>query len=177
LALSAVTLSAAALLSSRLRAADGSGVERVPGGGVEDGSAQAHGDVRVVQLRLVVTAEDYDRALRFYRDVLGMPELGAFASPTGGRVTILDAGRATLELTDPLNAAYIDEVEVGRRVAGPIRVAFEVADAAVATGAAEDAGARVLAPPTTTPWNSSNSRLEAPAGLQITLFAELGDPG
>jgi predicted enzyme related to lactoylglutathione lyase len=133
-------------------------------------------NVRVVQLRLAVTAEDYDHALRFYRDVLGMPELGAFASPgsPGGRVTILDAGRATLELVDPPYAAYIDEVEVGRRVAGPIRVAFEVADAAAAAGAAEDAGARVLAPPTTTPWNSSNARLEAPAGLQITLFAELG---
>jgi catechol 2,3-dioxygenase-like lactoylglutathione lyase family enzyme len=143
---------------------------------VEDRSAKAHDEVRVVQLRLAVTAQDYDQALRFYRDVLGMPELGSFPSPTGGRVTILDAGRATLELADPPYAAYIDEVEVGQRVAGPIRVAFEVADAAVATGAAEDAGARVLAQPTATPWNSSNARLEAPAGLQITLFAELGDP-
>jgi len=135
-------------------------------------------NVRVAQLRLAVTAEDREVALRFYRDVLGMPEVGTYTSPAGdGRVTILDAGRATLELADPPYAAYIDEVEVGRRVAGPIRVALEVADAAVATGAAEDAGARVLAPPTRTPWNSSNARLEAPAGLQITLFAELGDPG
>lgn len=149
----------------------------MPGGEVEDGRAQAHGEVRVAQLRLAVTAEDYDHALRFYRDVLGMPELGAYAGPAGGRVTILDAGRATLEISDPPYAAYIDEVEVGRRVAGPIRVAFEVADAAAATGAAEDAGARVLAQPTTTPWNSSNARLEAPAGLQITLFTELGDSG
>jgi lactoylglutathione lyase len=141
----------------------------MPGGGT--------GDVRVAQLRLAVTARDYHQALRFYRDVLGMPEVGAFESPDGsGRVTILDAGRATLELADPGYAAYIDEVEVGRRVAGPIRVAFEVADAAAATAAAEDAGARLLAPPTTTPWSSSNARLEAPAGLQVTLFAELGDP-
>jgi lactoylglutathione lyase len=150
----------------------------VPGGEVQDGSAKAPGDVRVAQLRLSVTAEDYERALRFYRDVLGLPEEGTFTSPDGnGRVTILDAGRATLELADPTYAAYIDEVEVGRRVAGQIRVAFEVADAATATGAAEGAGARVLAPPTTTPWNSSNARLEAPAGLQITLFAELGEEG
>lgn len=143
---------------------------------VEDGSAAERGNVRVAQLRLAVTAEDYDRALQFYRDVLGMPELGTFEA-RGGHVTILDAGRATLELAEPTYAAYIDEVEVGQRVAGHIRVAFEVADAAAATGAAEDAGARVIAPPTTTPWNSSNSRLEAPAGLQITLFAELGDAG
>ena len=67
----------------------------------------------VHELRLVVTAPDYDDALRFYRDVLGLRERGAFSSPDGGRVAILEAGRATLELTDPANAAYIDEVEVG----------------------------------------------------------------
>ena len=69
----------------------------------------------VREMRLVVTAEDYDVALRFYRDVLGLPELAAFSS-AGGHVTILDAGRATLELTDPVHAAYIDQVEVGGRV-------------------------------------------------------------
>jgi len=51
----------------------------------------------VTELRLVVTAADYEEALRFYRDVLGLAEQAAFSSP-GGRVTILQAGRATLEL-------------------------------------------------------------------------------
>jgi hypothetical protein len=36
------------------------------------------------------------------------------------------------------------------------------------------AGATVLAEPTRTPWNSLNARLEGPAGLQLTLFTELG---
>jgi catechol 2,3-dioxygenase-like lactoylglutathione lyase family enzyme len=74
----------------------------------------------VRELRLVVTADDYDAALCFYRDVLGLTEQAAFASPDG-RVTILEAGRATIELADPGHAAYIDEVEVGRKVAGHIR--------------------------------------------------------
>src|ERR687893_2805184 len=113
----------------------------------------------VTELRLVVTAEDYDAALAFYRDVLGLREQGAFASE-GGRVTILEAGRATLELTDPPHAAFIDEVEVGRRVAGRIRVAFEVEDSTAATEALAAAGATVIAPPTRTPWNSLNARLE-----------------
>jgi predicted enzyme related to lactoylglutathione lyase len=125
------------------------------------------------QLRLVVTAPDYDEALRFYRDVLGLPEEAAFVAE-GGRVTILDAGRATLEITDPRHAAYIDEVEVGRRVAGHIRVAFEVDDARTATDRLAEAGATVIAPPTVTPWQSLNARLEGPAGLQLTLFTELG---
>src|SRR5262245_290834 len=117
---------------------------------------------RVLQLRVVVTAADYDDALRFYRDVLGLPEQAAFSSP-GGRVTILDAGRATLELADPPHADYIDEVEVGRRVAGHIRLAFEVADARAATATTAAAGAEILAQPTETPWRSLNARLEAPA--------------
>lgn len=125
----------------------------------------------VRQLRLVVTATDYEEALRFYRDVLGLSEQAAFTSPDG-RVTILDAGRATLELVDPAHARFIDEVEVGRRVAGHIRVAFEVDDATSTTNKLAQAGATVLAPPVETPWRSLNSRLEAPAGLQLTLFTE-----
>lgn len=130
-------------------------------------------DGGVVEMRLVVTTPDYETALTFYRDVLGMPELGAF-SAEGGHVTILDAGRATLELADPAHGVYVDQVEVGRRVAGHIRVALRVADAERVTAQAVAAGANLLARPTETPWRSLNARLEAPAGLQLTLFEELG---
>ena len=126
----------------------------------------------VRQLRLVVTASDYDAAVAFYRDVLGLPEEEAYES-ADGRVTILDAGRATLEIADPAQADFIDAVEVGRRVAGHIRVAFEVADAAAATDRLAAGGADVVAPPTQTPWRSLNARLEGPAGLHLTLFTEL----
>ena len=134
----------------------------------------ATGRPAVRQLRLVVTAPDYEEALRFYRDVLGLDELAAFSSP-GGQVTILDAGRATLEIADPSHAEYIDEVEVGHRAAGHLRVAFEVEDSTSVTETLAQAGAQVIAAPTRTPWNSLNSRLDAPAGLQLTLFTELGE--
>jgi lactoylglutathione lyase len=130
----------------------------------------------VRQLRLVVTADDYDEAVSFYRDRLGLDQLEAFASEDG-RVTILDAGRATLEIADPAQAVFIDQVEVGRRVAGHVRVAFEVDDAADATARLQAAGAELIAAPTRTPWNSLNARLKGPADLQLTLFQELGDPG
>jgi lactoylglutathione lyase len=129
--------------------------------------------VNVSELRLVVTAEDYDAAVAFYRDVLGLPESAEYMSDDAGRVIILEAGRATLEISDARHADHIDEIEVGRRVAGHIRVAFQVPDAAAATERLAEAGAEVIAPPTRTPWNSLNSRLEAPAGLQLTLFEEL----
>jgi predicted enzyme related to lactoylglutathione lyase len=127
----------------------------------------------VRELRLVVTAEDYDEAVGFYRDVLGMPELAVWSSPDGGSVILLDAGRATLEITDPKNAVFIDQVEVGRRVAGHVRVALEVDDSSAATEAAIAGGAELVAEPTETPWRSLNARLEGPGGLQLTLFEEL----
>jgi|SRR5947207_12603639 len=133
--------------------------------------------IPVRQLRLCITAPDYDEALRFYRDVLGLPERASYTSPgDSGRVTILDAGVATLELADPVYAEYVDQVEVGSRVGGHVRVAFEVADSDVVTATLAGAGADVIAPPTRTPWNSLNARLAAPAGLQLTIFAELAEP-
>ena len=126
----------------------------------------------VHELRVAVTAPDYDEALVFYRDVLGLREREAFSSEDG-RVTILDAGRATLELLDPTHAAFVDQVEVGRRVAGHIRLALEVDDSAEMAQTLVAAGATVVAEPTRTPWNSLNARLEGPAGLQLTLFTEL----
>jgi predicted enzyme related to lactoylglutathione lyase len=126
----------------------------------------------VAELRLVVTADDYDAAVAFYRDVLGMPVSAEYLSDDQGRVVILEAGVATLEIGDREHAAYVDEVEVGRQVAGHLRVALRVDDAADATAAATDAGAEVVAAPRRTPWESVNARLEAPAGLHLTLYQD-----
>jgi predicted enzyme related to lactoylglutathione lyase len=122
----------------------------------------------------VVEAEDFDAAVSFYRDALGLPVELDLEGADGEHVVILEAGRATLELSNPAQVAMIDEVEVGRRVAPRLRVAFEVDDADAATQTLVEAGAELVAPPTTTPWNSLNSRLEGPAGLQLTLFEEQG---
>jgi len=130
---------------------------------------------RVLQMRLVVEAPDYERAVAFYRDVLGVPEELVVEGGQGEKVTILDMGRATLELANPAQVAMIDAVEVGRRVSPRLRVAFEVTDADGVTGDLVEGGAELIAGPTVTPWQSLNSRLSAPADLQITLFEELGN--
>lgn len=140
-----------------------------------DDQAEA-GAGRVMQMRLVVEAADYDEAVAFYRDLLGAREELVVEGGGGEKVTILDVGRATLELSNPAQVAMIDEVEVGRRVSPRLRVAFEVADAEGVTRQLVDGGAELIAPPTVTPWQSLNSRLSAPAGLQITLFEELEQP-
>ena len=139
----------------------------------------------VLQLRLVLTTDDLDAAVAFYRDALGLAEVQTFADPDG-RVVIYDVGRATLELSDGPHAEYVDRVEGVHRseaaasiaaaeaAAGPrLRVAFEVTDAAGATRRLEAAGASVLAEPVRTPWSSLNARLTSPDGLELTVFEEL----
>ncbi len=127
----------------------------------------------VKQLRLVVEADDFDAAVAFYRDALGLPEEFFVESEGQARVIALQAGRATLEIINSAQRHLIDHLEVGREVSRKFRVAFEVADAATTTTELVTAGADLVAPPVETPWGSLNSRLEAPAGLQITLFEEL----
>lgn len=130
----------------------------------------------VKQLRLVVEAEDFEEAVAFYRDVLGLREEFSVESEGGALVMALQAGRATLEIVNPAQRSLIDELEVGREVSRKFRVAFEVANAEADTARLVEAGAELIAAPTETPWRSLNSRLEAPAGLQITLFEELDSP-
>jgi predicted enzyme related to lactoylglutathione lyase len=127
----------------------------------------------VKQLRLVVEAEDYEAAVVFYRDVFGLSEQAAFEGDGDARVSIFDAGRATLELANPAQKHLIDDVEADGKPSVRIRVAFEVDDVQTMTDALVDAGAELVAAPRETPWRSLNSRLNAPAGLQVTLFQEL----
>lgn len=130
----------------------------------------------VRQLRLVVETEDYDAALTFFRDVLGLVEREVVPSEGDARITILEAGRATLELSNPAQVRMIDQVEADGQPSAKIRVAFEVEDSETATTDLVAAGGTLIAEPRETPWRSLNSRLNGPAGLQITLFQELDPP-
>ncbi|MBC7292473.1 MAG: VOC family protein [Actinotalea sp.] len=127
----------------------------------------------VRQLRVVLNTDDLPAALAFYRDALGLPEQEAFSGPDDARVVILDAGRATLELANAAQSAYIADVETGGVVSSPVRLAFEVDDAADAAVALTDAGAPLVAAPVRTPWASLNARVTDPEGLHVTLFQEL----
>lgn len=127
----------------------------------------------VVQLRVVVEVDDYEAAVAFYRDRLGMPAEFEVDSGDGAQVIALRAGRATLELVTPGQRRLIDELEVGREVSPPIRIAFEVDDVEATTTRLVEAGAEPVAPPTETPWRSRNARLDGPGPIHLTLFEEL----
>lgn len=123
----------------------------------------------VTDLRVALTVADFDRALAFYRDALGLEQVADW-SAEDGRVVLLEAGRATLELLDEAQSGRVDAIEAGRRVSGAVRLAFEVTDSDDTARQLVAAGAEQVAPPVTTPWGDRNARVRAPDGVQLTLF-------
>jgi len=123
----------------------------------------------VTELRIALTVEDFDEAVAFYRDALGLGQIADWSSATG-RVVVLEAGRATLELFDSAQAESVDAIEAGRRVSGPVRFALQVEDSGDMAERLVAAGAARVAPPVTTPWGDRNARVQAPDGMQLTLF-------
>jgi lactoylglutathione lyase len=123
----------------------------------------------VFELRVVITASDYGAAVRFYRDVLGLPLIRDFDGRGGGG-SLLAAGQATVEILARESAADVDRIEIGKAGNGQLRLALEVADAGEIGEELEAAGAKRLGGPVTTPWGHTNLRLRAPDGVEIALF-------
>src|SRR5690348_16858479 len=81
--------------------------------------------MKTTELRIILTVENLDEMIEFYRDSLGMTTSKEWHEPTGNGI-ILDAGRASIELIDSRHANTIDSIEVGKRVAGPVRLAVKI---------------------------------------------------
>lgn len=120
------------------------------------------------EFRVALTTNDFERAVRFYRDGLGLEPGDLWMD--NGKGQMFWAGRATLEIFDPQYAAGVDQVEAGQRVSGQIRFAFQVEDVQRAMERALEHGATLVHEPVLTPWNDLNVRIQSPDGLQITLF-------
>jgi methylmalonyl-CoA/ethylmalonyl-CoA epimerase len=125
------------------------------------------GDVQ--ELRLVLTVSDFEGAVALYRDALGLTQLEDW-SAGDAKIVLLEAGRATLELVNEVQAATIDRIEVGRRVSGPVRIALKVADSEATAERLARAGAEPVAEAVTTSWNDRNVRMRDTEGMQLTLF-------
>ena len=121
------------------------------------------------ELRVALTVSDFDRAATLYRDGLGLPVVQEWEAPQGPGL-VLAVERATLELVNEAQAGHIDRVEVGRRVSGPVRLAFEVADVEATAASLRERGAEVVGRRVPTPWGHLNQRLRTADGMQLTLF-------
>ncbi|WP_394826269.1 VOC family protein [Pendulispora albinea] len=149
----------------RLRAPDGMQYTLFTDQGAKSGGEPAR------QLRMALTVEKFEEALRFYRDTFGLPVITSWSEPSGSGA-IFDAGHATLELLSKDMAESVDRIEVGRRVAGPVRVALDVKDSAAVGELLTNGGAQLLGGPVLTPWKDKNVRVRAPDGMQYTLFTK-----
>ena len=128
----------------------------------------------VHELRVALTVEDFERAIALYGGALGLRVVKEWNEPRG-RGAIFAAGAATIEVLDRQQAEYIDEVEAGQRVSGPVRLALGVADVEGVADLLRGGGAEAVAAPVTTPWGDFNRRLRAPDGMQLTLFQTSDD--
>ena len=123
----------------------------------------------VLELRVALTAADYERSIKFYCVGLGI-EPTAVWNNGQGRALVLEMGNATLELFDEVQAATIDQIEAEQRISGQIRFALQVPDLKAAMERLIAHGALLIHPPIITPWGDYNVRLQDPDGVQITLF-------
>jgi catechol 2,3-dioxygenase-like lactoylglutathione lyase family enzyme len=110
-----------------------------------DALAVLPGHGRVRQLRLVVRADDFDEALAFYRDVVGMPQSAAYEADGGAPSrSSRPGGRPSSSRTprrSPSSTAWRPTATLERSASGGL----EVGDAAAVVDELADAGARVEA--------------------------------
>ena len=122
-----------------------------------------------MEMRVALTTDAFEQLVKFYRDGLGLEPSQVWPEDQG-RALVLDMGKATLEVFDEKQAQTVDQIEVGRRTSGQVRFALQVPDLEAAMERLLAHGAILVHPPVVTPWGDTNVRMQAPDGMQITLF-------
>jgi catechol 2,3-dioxygenase-like lactoylglutathione lyase family enzyme len=121
------------------------------------------------EVRFVLVADDYEAARTLYRDVFGL-DVVMDLDGQGGRGVILRLPAGTLEIVDAEHDAMVDELEAGAPQGNRFRIAVEVDDLDVATGAVRETRQEPIAEPVLTPWGDRNRRFRAGDGTQLTLY-------
>lgn len=127
----------------------------------------------VMELRVALTTEAFDRLASFYRNGLGLEPSQVWPEDQG-RALVLGMGKATLEVFDEKQARTIDQIEAGRRISGQIRFALQVPDLKAAMERLQAHGATLIHAPVITPWGDKTVRFQDPDGMQITLYQAHG---
>ena len=120
------------------------------------------------EIRIAITVDNFDTAVEFYTHGLGLKFGDKWQNDGNGQ--LLWAGKAGVEIFDQEYAAGIDQIETGKQTSGKIRLALEVDDIKESLKNAIEHGAILVHEAVQTPWGDLNARIQAPDGMQITLF-------
>lgn len=90
-----------------------------------------------------IAVSDLARALPFYRDVLGMPEI-ALADSDGARIAAVESGDSLVELLEPDTPESPIGKFLAKRGPGIHHVCFAVADLDAMMGRCRAAGVRLI---------------------------------
>ncbi|BDI21322.1 VOC family protein [Herbiconiux sp. L3-i23] len=127
---------------------------------------------QVSQLRVVIEAPDWEAAVRFYRDTLGLEQLQGYRNKKGAQL-VLDVGRATIELVHP---DLDDDGALSDPPAPKLRLVFQSEDARSTIATLEAAGAERVDIPEPTADHAISARMLAPDKMPISVFQPLSGP-
>lgn len=122
------------------------------------------------ELRVILTVENLDEVIDFYKNKVGLKESLSWNKETG-RGIILEAGKASLELIDRNHKDFIDKMEIGRTgISGDVRIALNFGKSlSEKSNFLVQHGAKKIGDFLKAPW-SNVMRVEDPNGMQVTLF-------
>lgn len=133
---------------------------------------------RISELRLVIEAQDWDAAVEFYRDALGLPLREGYANDDAAQI-ILEAGSASIELVHPELSSADSDGDQSTDIASPssprIRLVVRSDDARETATALQRAGAEVVDDPHLTPIGTVKARVVGPDHMPITVFQPLSE--
>lgn len=120
--------------------------------------------------RVAVVVSDQDRAIRFYRDGLGL-EVRVRDPDTGYVELSLGKGTAALSLIVPRPEwAEPYYAQAKARIGTPTGIAFQTDSASALALRLKNLGARITQPPRTDPWGSRSLRFADPDGNEFLAF-------
>ncbi len=133
---------------------------------------------RISELRLVIEAQDWDAAVEFYRDALGLPLREGYANGDSAQI-VLEAGSASIELVHPELPPADSGRDAPTDLAAPssprIRLVVRSDDARETAAALHRAGADVVGDPQLTSIGTVKARVVGPDHMPITVFQPLSE--
>ena len=120
----------------------------------------------MADLRVLISAKDYDETLAFYGELLGLPIAESWDDPDG-RGTLFSAADGKIEVFEA-NAHHPAHAIEG------VRLGIEVPDAQALHDRVVAHGVKIVEAIDDRPWKHRSFTIDDPNGLALTFFHVIG---